>query len=95
MTKDQAAKLAQAYKWLSEGKDVDYYNGQKWLSWYGCHVDWTAYRLTPEPLLECWANVQTMEHRYFSSAAAAKKLADASTRRIAVHMREVRPEPNT
>lgn len=47
MTKDQAAKLAQAYQWLSEGKNVDYYTGQNWLPWYGWHVESHAYRTSP------------------------------------------------
>ena len=99
MTKDQAAKLAQAYQWLSEGKDVEcreYNLGTPWKFWDGKDTHWATFRLKPEPLLERWANVHTdgCVFTYFSPQDA-RDCANKDTVRIAVHMREVPPESNT
>ena len=101
MTKDEAAKLAQAYQWLSEGKDVEYsYERKLWMAWDGYPHVAHDYRIKPEPLLECWANVYAGGHRcFYSSAEIARAWGNTGTgeepMRIAVPMREVCDEPTT
>lgn len=105
MTKEQAAKLEQAYQWLAEGKDVEcrWYTvgslNNDWFDWIGVGVP-AEFRIkpAPAPLLECWANLFDPGNGYiFRSREAAEYAAasDSSTNlnRIAVHLREVR-EPD-
>ena len=98
MTKDQAAKLAQAYQWLSEEKEVQYLSGSGfWQPWTGFGHE-LQYRLKPEPqpLMECWANLYLTGYvAAHPSAEKAINNAGSNPARVAVHMREVRDEPNT
>lgn len=94
MIKDQAAKLAQAYQWLSEGKEVEccehHLIGPAWKLWDGKDTHWAAYRLKPEPLLEGWANLYPSSNIHIhKSAEEARCCAHPSAIRIAVHIREV------
>ena len=96
MDKTQAAKLAQAYQWLSEGKEVQYlpWSGV-WKSWKG-HGTALEYRLKPkpEPLLECWANeYPDGKMSCYLTISDAKKWARPDCIRVAVPMHEDR-EPD-
>lgn len=100
MDTNQAAKLAQAYQWLSEEKEVEYSeeNSEQWFSWNG---DWyfkgCRFRLKPEPapLLECWVNLYAdgcETCALHPTEERAKRNAMPHVRRTAVHLREVRDE---
>ncbi len=98
MTREQAAKLAQAYQWLSEGKDVELRtrDDAPWGRWENYAPTTMEFRLKPEPLLEAWVNVQANGRLYtHCSPQDARDCACVDTIRLAVHMREVRDEPNT
>ena len=97
MDKTQAAKLAQAYQWLSEGKEVEWrYNNGEWEEWNGFITFPPEFRIKPEskPLLELWANVyENNVHSYHFTKEAAELIATGCAIRVAVHLREVR-EPD-
>ena len=98
MTKDQAAKLAQAYQWISEGKEVECQSHNKswWQPWYGFNRDCLRFRLKDESLLECWANVYAGgAFRTYVTLQNAIDCATEDALRIGVPMREVRDEPTT
>ena len=95
MNREQAAKLAQAYQWLSEGKEVEELAMGSWRSWDGFPSN-THFRLKPEPdpLLELWVNAYEGGGLAANlSKEVAIKRATKDAMRIAVHMREVR-EPD-
>ena len=97
MTREQAAKLAQAYQWLSEGKEMEgqYCNGAPWKHWNGHDPNWLRFRIKPE-LLELWVNVYPFgPGACHSCAKDAHDTAGVKALRVAVHMREVRDEPTT
>ena len=94
MDKTQAAKLAQAYQWKSEGKEVEELAMGSWRSWDGFPSN-THFRLKPEPdpLLELWVNAYEGGGLAANpSKEVAIKRATMDAMRIAVHMREVRDE---
>ena len=97
MDKTQAAKLAQAYQWLSEGKEVEWrYNNGEWEEWNGFITFPPEFRIKPDPrpILDGWANVYP-DHivGIYSNPESARTSARSHATRIAVHMREVR-EPD-
>ncbi len=98
MNKTDAAKLAQAYQWLAEGKEVEcqLHEGGPWQPWSGETTDWLNFRVKPEPeaLVEVWANVYpTKAVTTHLSPDLAVKCSNRCASRIAVHLREVR-EPD-
>ncbi len=99
MDKIQAAKLAQAYQWLSEGKEVECTypsNGGRWQTFDGDQTRASEFRLKPEPakLEELWVNQYGPNcYSYHISETAARASAGTGATRIAVHLREVR-EPD-
>ena len=97
MDKTQAAKLAQAYQWLAEGKEVEWrYNNGEWEEWNGLIAFPPEFRIKPEskPLLELWANVyENNVPSYHFTKEAAELIATGCAIRVAVHLREVR-EPD-
>ena len=100
MDKTQAAKLAQAYQWLAEGKEVEgRYVNENWALWDGWQRNMLDYRIKPASLLECWANKYVNGVTYHVSPDAAKRDALGRGRldvtHVAVHMREVRDEGAT
>ena len=90
MNREQAAKLAQAYQWLSEGKEVEWcYNNGEWEDWSGLLTFPHEYRLKPIPL-ECWVNQYPDElGRAWEDLEGARRNSHDNAIRIAVHMREV------
>ena len=96
MDTKEAAKLAQAYQWLSEGKEVECWlaEGLPWKQWSGVEIGALQFRLKPRPMLEGWANVYP-DHivGIYSNPESARTSARSHATRTAVHMREVR-EPD-
>ena len=96
MDKTQAAKLAQAYQWLAEGKEVECLlaEGLPWKQWSGVEIGALQFRLKPRPLLEGWANEYPDRiGGIYPNPESARMNAHPTARRQAVHMREVR-EPD-
>lgn len=98
MNKTDAAKLAQAYQWLADGKEVEcqLHDRGPWLPWNGDSTDWLNFRVKPEPepLMELWANrYGANTYSYHATKEVAMKSAQDYAARVAVHLREVR-EPD-
>lgn len=94
MNKTDAAKLAQAYQWLAEGKEVEcqLHDRGPWQPWNGESTEWLNFRVKPEsePLLELWVNVASTGMYAYTDKSGALATATSLTQRSAVHMREVR-----
>ena len=103
MNKTDAAKLAQAYQWLAEEKEVECLRYGQWWPWDGWVRDVGEFRIKPEPapLLELWVNRYNKRgaiHTYHTKKEAETATIPLSEpygpgARIGVHMREVR-EPD-
>ena len=94
MNKTDAAKLAQAYQWLAEGKEVEcqLHDRGPWQPWNGESTEWLNFRVKPEsePLLELWVNNEVAVASAPDLSVYAYIPVEATTQRSAVHMREVR-----
>ena len=97
MNKTDAAKLAQAYQWLSDGKEVEWrYHNCEWEDWDGLITFPPEFRIKPEPepLVEGWANIYSGgPGDLMPSPQESYRVAGRTALRTAVHMREVR-EPD-
>lgn len=96
MSKEQAEKLAEAYKLLAEGKEIECrYNDENWFLWDGWGRDWHDFRIKAEPPLEFWATLASdgTITRY-ASQDSALRYAAAHPDLIArvFYLREVRDE---
>ena len=96
MNKTDAAKLAQAYQWLADGKEVECLTHGQWSTWDGWIRAVDKFRIKPEPKLvpELWVNFY--ENGLWASYPSRQSALDnvcPETIQAAVHMREVR-EPD-
>ena len=96
MNKTDAAKLAQAYQWLAEEKEVECLRYGQWWPWDGWVRDVGEFRIKPEPapLLELWVNIrENGAWVAFSNRHSALDNVGYDTTHAAVHFRAER-EPD-
>ena len=98
MTKEEAAKIAQAYQWLAEGKEVEctyLTSGRGWKTFDGSQISASDFRIKPELLNEYWVTISKWgdTELYDDKDLALRKAATfPEVIDRVMHLREVREE---